>query len=283
MSVVVTAASGQLGSLVVRSLVDRGVDPASITATGRSTERLAEVAKLGVATAEFDYDAPADEVIKAGDTVLLVSGSEVGQRLPQHTNVIEAAKAAGAARIVYTSAPRADDTTLVLAPEHRATEELLKESGVDWTILRNGWYHENYRADFDAAAQTGAVVTSAGDGRISSASRADLAEAAAVVLSTEGHVGAVYELGGDEALTVADHAAVFAEVLGKPVAVNNVSTEEHVATLKGFGLDEGTAGFVAALDKNTADGELVVDSGDLSRLIGRPTQPFAEAVRSWSA
>ncbi|WP_235738657.1 SDR family oxidoreductase [Nocardioides alcanivorans] len=282
MSVVVTGATGHLGNLVVRSLIARGTEPASIVATGRSADRLTELAALGVQTAAFDFNAPAEGVIKQGDTVLLVSGSEVGQRVPQHTNVIEAATKAGAARVVYTSAPKAHDTTLVLAPEHIATESVLRESGLPFTILRNGWYHENYQQNFEQAAQTGSLLSSAGDGRVSSASRADLADAAAVVLTSEGHEGAVYELGGDEALSMADQAAVFADVLGKPVEVNNVSTEEHVAALVGVGLDEGTAGFVAALDKNTADGELVVDSGDLARLIGRPTQTFADAVRSWA-
>ena len=202
MSIVVTAATGQLGRLVVASVLDRGVDPAQIVATGRSTDRLTELAQQGVRVAELDYSKPADGVINAGDTVLLISGSEVGQRIEQHRNVIELAQKAGAARIVYTSVLRADRTTLAIAPEHVATEDILKASGVPYTILRNGWYTENYAPTFAQAAAGGVVVTSAGDGRISAASRQDFAEAAAAVLTGQGHDGAIYELGGDAAFTM---------------------------------------------------------------------------------
>ncbi len=283
MSIVVTAATGQLGRLVVASLLDRGVDPAQIVATGRSTERLSTFAQQGVRVAELDYSKPADGVINAGDTVLLISGSEVGQRTEQHRNVIELAQKAGAARIVYTSVLRADRTTLAIAPEHVATEEILKASGVAYTILRNGWYTENYAPTFAQAAASGVVLTSAGDGRISAASRQDFAEAAAAVLTGESHDGAVYELGGDTAFTMRELADTFAAALGRPVELQNLTSEQHRAALLDAGLDEPTAGFLVLLDRNTADGELATDTADLSRLIGRPTTPVAETVATWHA
>jgi NAD(P)H dehydrogenase (quinone) len=283
MSIVVTAATGQLGRLVVSSLLTNGVDPGHIVATGRSSERLTALAQRGVRVAELDYDKPADGVISAGDTVLLISGSEVGQRIGQHRNVIELAQRAGAARIVYTSVLRADRTTLAIAPEHVATEEILKASGIAWTILRNGWYNENYEQTFVQAAQHGVVITSAGDGRVSSAARQDFAEAAAAVLTGEGHDGATYELAGDAAFTMRELAATFTAVLGRPVTLQNLTSEDHRSALLGAGLDEPTAGFLVLLDRNTADGELSTDTKDLSRLIGRPTTPIAETAASWNA
>jgi NAD(P)H dehydrogenase (quinone) len=283
MSIVVTAATGQLGRLVVASLLDRGVDPAQIVATGRSTERLSTFAQQGVRVAQLDYGKPADGVISAGDTVLLISGSEVGQRIEQHRNVIELAQKAGAARIVYTSVLRADRTTLAIAPEHVATEQTLKASGVPYTILRNGWYTENYAPAFAQAAASGAVLTSAGDGRISAATRQNFAEAAAAVLTGNGHDGAIYELGGDTAFTMRELADTFAAALGRPIELQNLTSDQHRDALLEAGLDEPTAGFLVLLDRNTADGELVTDTTDLSRLIGRPTTPVAEIVTTWHA
>ena len=282
MSFVITGATGQLGTLVVQKLLGRGVKADDIVATGRSLDRLEALRAQGVRTAVLDYNNPADGVINAGDTVLLISGSEVGQRIAQHGNVVVAAKAAGAARIVYTSVVGADATSLLVAPEHAATEDAIKDSGLTYTFLRNGWYHDNYQPAFEQARQTGVVVSSAQEGRVSSASRADYAEAAAVVLIGTGHDNATYELGGDTSWTMRDLADTFAEVLGRPVTLHEVTTDEHVSVLREAGLDDATIGFITTLDSNTADDTLLVTSGDLSRLIGRPTTPIAEAVRSWA-
>jgi len=283
MAIVVTAATGHLGRKVVEQLLARGVDPAGILATARRPEGLADLGERGVRTARLDYDDVDPAVFSAGDVVLLVSGSEMGRREAQHGNVVKAAAAAGVERIVYTSAPSATDTTLVLAPEHAATERLIAESGLPSTIVRNGWYTENYLQTFEQARESGAVVASAGDASVASASRDDYAEAAAVVLTTEGHEGAVYELSGDEAWAYDDLAAAFGEALGREVAYRPVTPEEHREILLGVGLDEGTAGFVVALDQNTAEGLLAVRTGDLSRLIGRPTTPMPVTVASWAS
>jgi len=280
MSLVITGATGQLGRLVVESLLARGTAPSDIVATGRNTDKLADLAAQGVSVAELDYTKPetVSAVVKPGDTLLLVSSSEVGQRVGQHVNVITAAKEAGVARIVYTSAPAATTSELVLAPEHKATEEALVASGVPFTILRNGWYTENYAGEVEKGRENGAIVASVGDGRVASASRKDYAEAAAVVLTGEGYEGQVFELSGDIAWNFDDLASAIGTIVGKEVVYTRLTPDEHAAMLTSFGLDEGTVGFVVALDGNIRDGLLGVTNGDLSRLIGRPTTPLAEGL-----
>lgn len=281
MSIVITGATGHLGRLVVEVLLERGAG--GIVATGRSVERLADLADRGVQVERLDFDDVPESVdwLGPGDVLLLVSGSEVGRRVPQHRAVVDLAARSGVRRIVYTSAPAADDTALVLAPEHAATEQLIRESGLPFTFLRDGWYTENYLPTFEQARQTGVVAGSAGDGRVASAPRSDYAEAAAVVLGTDGHDGAVYELSGDTAWSFDDLARTFGEVLGREVTYQRLSPEEHREALLGAGLDEGTAGFVVALDQNLADGLVAGTSGELAKLLGRPTVPLAETVRTW--
>ncbi|MFJ3393031.1 SDR family oxidoreductase [Leifsonia aquatica] len=280
MTIVVTGATGHLGRLTVDSLLARGVAASDIRAVGRSAERLAPLAAQGVETAVIDFEQP--ETLTAAfagaDAVLLVSGSEVGKRVQQHRNAIEAAEAAGVGRLVYTSAPHATDGALVLAPEHKATEELLAASSLPVSILRNNWYTENYSGLVDQAAATGEIVGSAGEGRVASASRKDYAEAAAVVLTTDGHEGAIYELSGDVAWTFDELATAVGALAGREVVYRSVTPEEHTSILTGAGLDEGTAGFVVALDGNIRDGELSDATSTLAELIGRPTTPLAQGL-----
>jgi NAD(P)H dehydrogenase (quinone) len=280
MSLVITGATGHLGRLVVESLLARGTAASDIVATGRDVGKLDDLAAEGVAVAELDYTKPetVSAVVKPGDTLLLVSSSAVGERVGQHVNVITAAKEAGVARIVYTSAPAATTSALVLAPEHKATEEALVASGVPFTILRNGWYTENYAGEVEKGRENGAIVASVGDGRVASASRVDYAEAAAVVLTGDGYEGKVFELSGDVAWNFDELAAAIASIVGKEVVYTRLTPDEHAAMLASFGLDEGTVGFVVALDGNIRDGLLGVTSGDLGRLIGRPTTPLAEGL-----
>ncbi|MBD3780886.1 MAG: SDR family oxidoreductase [Micrococcales bacterium] len=282
MSIVVTGATGHLGRLVVEHLLADGVPAEQVVATGRRTERLADLAERGVRVAAVDYDSPETlaAALEGADVVLLVSGSEVGRRVPQHRAVVEAAVAAGARRLVYTSAPHADATPLVLAPEHKATEEIIRASGLTFTLLRNGWYTENYLGDVQQARESGEIVAAVGDGRVASAPRDDFAAAAAVVLRTEGHDDAVYELAGDVAWSFDELAAAASEVLGRPVVFRAVTSEQRRADLLAAGLDEGTAGFVVALDENTRDGLLAGGTDDLSRLIGRPTTPLVDGLRA---
>jgi NAD(P)H dehydrogenase (quinone) len=277
MTILVTGASGNYGKLAIQSLLAKGVPATDIVAGARTP---ANAEGLGVRVVPLDYTnaASIDAALEGVDAVLLVSSSEIGQRAAQHANVIDAAVRAGVKHLVYTSAPAATTSPLILAPEHKATEEAITASGIPATILRNAWYTENYLGTLATARETGAVLSSAGDGRVSSASRKDYAEAAAVVLTEPGHVGKVYELSGDAAWSFAEFAETAAGIIGSPVALHSVTPEEHAAALAGFGLDEGTVGFVVALDGNIRDGLLGVTTGDLARLIGRPTTPLAEGL-----
>ena len=277
MTILVTGASGNYGRLAIQSLLEKGVPASEIVAGARTPEK---AEGLGVRVVPLDYtdSASIDAALEGVDSVLLVSSSEVGQRAAQHANVIAAAANAGVKHLVYTSAPAATTSALILAPEHKATEEAIAASGIPATILRNAWYTENYLGTLATARDTGAVLTSAGEGRVSSASRKDYAEAAAVVLSEPGHIGQVYELSGDTAWSFADFAQTAAGIIGSPVALLSVTPEEHAVALAGFGLDEGTVGFVVGLDGNIRDGLLGVTTGDLGRLIKRPTTPLAEGL-----
>ncbi|WP_046529436.1 SDR family oxidoreductase [Cellulomonas sp. FA1] len=284
MSVVVTGATGHLGRLAVEGLLAAGVT--DVVAGARGTDRVADLVARGARAAEVDYDRP--ETLAAAfagaDTVVLVSGSEVGRRVPQHQAVADAAVAAGVRRVVYTSAPHADATELVLAPEHKATEELLAASGLVTTILRNNWYTENYVQSLQQAAATGEIVGSVGQGRVASASRQDFADAIVAVVTGEGHDGQVYELAGDVAWTHDELAAAASQVLGRDVVYRDVTPEEQRAGLLAAGLDEGTAGFVVALDQNIAAGTLADTDGTLRRLVGRPTTPLIDGLRAaWTA
>jgi NAD(P)H dehydrogenase (quinone) len=278
MSIVVTGATGHLGRHVVRQLLEK-VPADRITAVVRDRDRAADLAAHGVRLAVADYNAPEtfDGLFSAGDRVLLISGNEFDKgRVKQHTGVIEAAKKAGVALLAYTSAP--SSLTAALADDHRATEEVLTGSGVPYVLLRNGWYHENYTEQLAPVLEHGAVVQAAGEGRVSSASRADYAAAAVAVLAGEGHENQAYELGGDEAWSFAEYAAELSRQTGREIAYHPVSVEAYAGILTGAGVPGPLADVLAGVDAAIEKGELVVSSGDLSRLAGRPTTPLAEAV-----
>ncbi|MFF8725623.1 SDR family oxidoreductase [Streptomyces sp. NPDC015171] len=278
MSIVVTGATGHLGRHVVEQLLEK-VPAERITAVVRDRAKAAGLAARGVRLAVADYNAPEtfEGLFAAGDKVLLISGNEFDKgRVRQHTVVIDAARAAGVALLAYTSAP--GSLTAALADDHRATERVLLASGLPYSLLRNGWYHENYTENLAPVLEHDAVVQAAGDGRISSASRADYAAAAVAVLTGEGYENTTYELGGDEAWGFAEYAAELSRQTGREIAYNPVSTEALTAILTGAGLPGPLAAILAGVDASIEKGELVVSSGDLSRLTGRPTTPLAKAV-----
>jgi NAD(P)H dehydrogenase (quinone) len=274
--IAITGATGQLGRLVVNKLKDK-VPASEIVALARST---AKAADLGVAAREADYDRPEtlESALSGVDTLLLISSSEVGKRATQHHNIIEAAKKASVKRIVYTSLLHADTSPLNLAAEHVATETELKASGIPYTILRNGWYTENYSASIPGAIAGGAFLGSASDGKISSATRADFAEAAVSVVTREGHEGKTYELAGDNSWTLSDLAAEISRQISKEIPYKNLPESEYAATLKGFGVPEGFARMIASWDVGASEGALFDDSRQLSKLIGRPTTSLSAAV-----
>ncbi|MEU7553972.1 SDR family oxidoreductase [Streptomyces sp. NPDC044571] len=281
MSIVVTGATGALGRLVVEELLEQ-VPAERIAVVVRSKERAADLAARGVEVRIADYDSPETlaGAFRAGDRVLLISGNEVGRRVPQHAAVIEAAKAAGVAQLAYTGILGGPEADFDLAAEHQVTEQAILDSGLPYTFLRNGWYHENYTGRLGTVLEHGAVVGSAGEGRIASAARADYAAAAAAVLTGEGHLNRVYELSGDTAWSLAEYAAEVAAQSGKEVAYSEVPADTHRSILTGAGVPEGFAAILVDVDAAISRGRLAHTGGDLSRLIGRPTTPVAHAIAS---
>jgi uncharacterized protein YbjT (DUF2867 family) len=280
----VTGATGRLGRLVVGQLLDSGVPAAEIAAIVRSPEKAADLAARGVEIRQANYDDPSTlpGAVAGVRRLLLISGDTPGQRVPQHTAVIDAAKLAGVERLVYTSILKADTTTNPLAPEHKATEDVLTASGLTHTVLRNGWYTENYTDQLPQYLGSGTILGATGGSKISAATRADYAAAAVAALTREEAGNAVYELGGTP-FTFDELAEAVSEVTGTRVVHRDLSAAELASALQNVGLDAGTAGFVAALDHSIAIGELVTDSDDLSRLIGRPSTPLRDAIRAAQA
>ena len=276
MKIGITGATGQLGRIVVNKLKEK-VSADSIIALVRS---ISKAENLGVSTREADYEKweTLEGALKNIDTLLLISSSEVGKRATQHQNVIDAAKKNGVKWIVYTSLLHADRSTISLAGEHLETEAALKQSGIPFTILRNGWYTENYGATIPGAIAGGALLGSAGDGKISAASRKDYAEAAVTVLTTDGHQGRVYELAGDEAFTLTDLAAEISKRSGNDIPYKDLPEDEYAAILTNFGLPAGLAGAIAGWDVSISKGDLFDGNKQLSSLIGRPTTSIHEVV-----
>ncbi|MDV8022854.1 SDR family oxidoreductase [Rhodococcus sp. IEGM 1330] len=282
MTTAVTGATGNLGGLVVDALIERGVAPADIVAVVRNADKASPLAERGVVVRVADYsDSAAMTAALAGvDKLLLVSGSEVGQRIAQHTNVIEAAEAAGVGLIAYTSLLAADTSGVSLAPEHKATEERLAASSIPAVFLRNGWYWENYLGSLAQTIEGGVLLGAAGNGKLAAASRVDFAAAAAAVLTLDDQGGKIYELGGGERLTYAELAAVISEISGTSIVYTDVTESEYAAILQGAGLPDFVATMLASADAGIARGELDTHSGDLQALIGRASTPAAEVLRA---
>ncbi|QEV19585.1 SDR family oxidoreductase [Streptomyces alboniger] len=280
MSLVITGATGHLGRLVIEGLLTAGVPAGEIAAVVRDKDRAADLAERGVELRAADYNAP--ETLRgafaAGDRVLLVSSSEVGRRVAQHGAVVDAAREAGVALLAYTSILGGPDADFDLAAEHKVTERLIVESGLPYTFLRNGWYHENYTEHLAPVLEHGTVIASAGEGRVASAARADYAAAAVAVLTGEGHEGKAYELSGDVAWSMAEYAAEVAAQSGKGISYTDVPAERHLAVLTGAGVPEPMAAILVDVDAAVGRGRLAGTTGDLARLIGRPTTPLADAV-----
>jgi NAD(P)H dehydrogenase (quinone) len=278
--IVVTGATGQLGRLVIDQLVK--IVPASqVVATVRDPAKADELQALGVQVRRADYTDPQslDAALDGATKVLLVSSNAVGQRVAQHRAVIESAVRNQVKLIAYTSILHADTTPLSLASEHVATEQLLAASGLPVALLRNGWYTENYTATLPATLQHGApLIGSSGEGRISTAPRADYAAAAVAVLTQDGQGGKVYELAGDQGFTMAELAAEVSRRSGRQVGYQDMPEADFAQALRGFGLPDEMAEAVADSSAKAANGALFDDSRQLSRLIGRPTVPMADTV-----
>ncbi|MFN8073786.1 MAG: NAD(P)H-binding protein [Kineosporiaceae bacterium] len=298
MTVVVTAATGHLGRLVVEELLERGLPADQLVAAARRPEALDDVVSRGVTAARADYDDPQSlkDAFEGADVLVFVSGSEVGKRVAQHTAVVDAAVAAGVGLVVYTSIVHADTSPLpALAGEHLATEQALAASGLAHVVLRNSWYVENYTAQLPTYLAHG-IAGSAGEGRISAATRADYAAAAAAVALAAARAGTlpapggdgevspavgrlVYELGG-EAFTMAELAATVTAVTGTEVTYTDLPEDAYTQVLVGAGLPHDYAAVLASADTGAKAGGLFTDSGDLARLAGRPLTSLEDAVRA---
>ncbi|HHJ4611725.1 TPA: SDR family oxidoreductase [Raoultella ornithinolytica] len=278
--IAITGATGQLGHLVLQNLL-KTTAASQIVAIVRNPAKAEALSQQGIVVRQPDYtdEAAFTAALQGVDKLLLISSSEVGQRTPQHRNVIHAAKAAGVKFIAYTSLLHADKSPLGLHVEHVETEKMLADSGIPYALLRNGWYTENYLASAPPALEHGVFIGAAGDGKIASATRADYAEAAARVIAEEGHAGKVYELAGDEAWTLSELAAALSKQSGKNVVYQNLSEADFAAALKSVGLPAGLADMLADSDVGAAKGGLFDDSRTLSALIGRPTTPLAESIK----
>ncbi|MBD2438658.1 SDR family oxidoreductase [Nostoc sp. FACHB-110] len=279
--IVITAASGQLGRLVLHELL-KSVPANQLVAAVRNPEKVSDFASLGVQVRQIDYTQPhtLDIAFAGAEKVLLISSSEIGDRVTQHTNVINACKQAGVKLLAYTSLLHADSSPLPLAAEHYQTEVVLKESGVPYVILRNSWYTENYIVSIPVALEYGAVMGCAGEAKIASAARADYAAAAATVLLANDQAGKVYELSGDVAYTLSEFAAEVSQQSGKQVIYQNLSEDEYINVLKNAGLPEPVAVMLAESETGAAKGGLFDDSQTLSQLIGRPTTTLSESIQA---
>lgn len=277
--IVITGASGKLGQHVVEALLQK-VPARQIALAVRHPDKVAGYAAKGIQVRRADYSQPQtlEAAFAGADKVLLISSSEVGQRAKQHQAVVDAAKKAGVKLLVYTSILHADTSGLALAAEHKATEQAIRASGIPFVFLRNGWYTENYTEHLGTVLQHGAVLGSAGEGRVAAAPRADYAAAAVAVLTGSGHENKVYELGGDQPFTLAEYAAEVARQAGKPIVYKDLPPEQLQGVLTGAGVPAPFASVLVDSDLGLKRGELNDTSGDLHRLIGRPTTPLAKAV-----
>ena len=279
MKIAITGATGQLGHYVIQALLTK-TDAQNIVALVRDLNKAQHLKAQGVELRHFDYDqtetlAPALEGI---DKLLLISANEIGRRTPQHQAVIQAAQQSKVPYIAYTSLLNADTSALGLSQEHRETETLIKESGLAYTFLRNNWYTENYLAGLSHAIESGTLYGAANDGKISSASRIDYAEAAATVLISDAHENKIYELAGSTAFTLQDFANTISEVSGQAVQYKNLTSEQYHQALVQAGLPTGLVDVIVDADVKTQTGAMFSDSKDLEKLIGRKTTSIQEEI-----
>ncbi|MXP40492.1 NAD(P)H-binding protein [Altererythrobacter soli] len=274
----VTGASGQLGKFVLEELLQK-VEANDVVAIVRDPAKLSDYADKGIAVRQGDYDDPAslESALAGVDRLLLISGNTLGERPRQHKNVVDAAKKAGVGYMAYTSILKADVTPIKLGGEHRATEETLAESGLAYDLVRNGWYNENYVGSLKAQVEAGVITGAAGQGRVSSAARADYAAGAAEVL-VNGKGGEIYELAGDESWSMEEFAAEVSRQAGREVTYQDMSEEEYAKSLEAIGLPEYVARIVANSNASVALGALDERGRTLSRLTGRKTTPIGETI-----
>lgn len=277
MKLLVTGATGQLGSYVVEALL-KTVPADQLAVSVRDPKKAEHLRARGVDIRQADFTSPTSLATAfAGiDKLLLISSSD-GDRVAQHTAAIEAAKAAGVSFIVYTSAPNAQESSFFLVNDHRATENAIIASGISYSILRNNWYLENEAGSIKGAAAGAPWLTMGGSGKVGWALRQDYAEAAANVLSGTGHENKTYELAG-KLITYDELAAITGEVLGKDVPVQHVDEATYSEAMTAVGVPEAVLPFLVGVQTAIANGSLAVESNDLEALLGRKTTPLSEGI-----
>ncbi|MFM6929009.1 MAG: SDR family oxidoreductase [Bdellovibrio sp.] len=278
--IAVTGATGHLGQLVIAELIAKGTNPKEIIAIIRNRAKAQNLISKGIEIREADYksEEALEKALTGVNQLVMISGSEVGQRVQQHTNIVNAAKKAHVKYIAYTSILKADTSKMLLAKEHLATEQLIQATGIPYSFLRNGWYIENYTEQLKGALEHGAIAGSAKNGKISAATRADYA-AAAVAAVKKAAPHAIYELGG-EAFTMSELAAVVSRVSGKKVEYKDLPSSEYAQMLMGFGVPQGFAEVLADSDIGITRGDLYTESTDLRNLIGRAPASLESAVQA---
>ena len=278
MSIVVTGATGNLGGQTLDALIACGVEPAQIVAAGRDPARLARQAVKGVRTARIELDDPAtlSSAFEGAEKVMLGAVPGNPRRVEQHSNAIEAARGAGVSLLVYTSFLNCDVNPD--HPDHHATEERLRESGVPHTVLRTGVYFSFFARQIPDWRAEGELIAAAEQGRISAVSRSDVAAAAAAVLTGTGHEGATYDLGIDDAFTWPDVAGELGRQTGESITFVRLPADELEQRLRHAGQPAPVARRRVVTDLAIEDGLFVTTSGDLRRLVGRPLVGLADAV-----
>ena len=283
MSIVITGASGHLGRLVAATVLER-VGPSDVVLVTRDPSQLADLAERGAEVRQGDFSDPESlEHAFAGATkVLIISTQEVGARVPGHRAAIDAAATAGAQSIAYTSGINPSDSNpIVVARDHRATEEHLRASGVAWTMLRNSIYTEILLAAAPPAIATGQYVTNEGDGRVSYVARADCAAVAAAVLTTDGHEGKEYDVTGPDALGVEEITALLTDLSGQPVEPVFVDDDAYAAALvEQAGMPEPVARAYTTFGFGTRRGYSAPVSTTVADLTGREPTAAREVLEA---
>lgn len=280
MKILVTGATGKFGSIVVESLLKRGL-AAQLAVSVRNPARAGSVQERGVDVRRGDFDDSASlaRAFSGIDRLLIVStDGDNATRIRQHQTAVRAAQQAGVGWIGYTSIANASHNSLSLAEVHRATEEAIRATGIPYAFLRNNWYLENELGFVQAGLAGAPVRTSAGQGKVGWALRGDYAQAAAAVLAGSGHENVIYELSGPLA-TYADFGAALGQVLGHPVPVQLVDDAAYGESLTAAGLPGFLVAMFVGFASQIREGALAVESHDLQNLLGRPATPLREALR----
>jgi NAD(P)H dehydrogenase (quinone) len=268
----VSGAAGQLGRLVVASLLEKGYAGKIIAGT-RDPAKLADLKGVEVRQADFTDKAGLVKALAGVDRFLIISTDALGTRLGHHTAAIEAAQEAGVKELVYTSMPTPEPpSAITFAPEHYGTEQAIKASGIPYTILRMAWYAEALIGSLPPALASGHWYTSTAGGKVANPTRLDCARAAAGALLRPA-ANQTLDVTGPEALSVAQIAAIASEVTGKPLQVIEVTDEQLGAGAKAAGVPEFVVdNFIVPFDRNTREGKVDIVSTAVEDLWGaKPT------------